>query len=356
MARVPRENDALPWPGPRLGPIWVEWEIIPAATHIHGGFALFYPIRWIDHLLRARIMKDILGPKKPGRSLHAEISVDGQDWQSVITLAKNTIITLCTTALKCGDRQLRVTSPWREVCRFDDRQVSHREYERRLSGGIRHQRQLTLCPRDNFFLFAETFLGSRVTSWEYKLEIGLSRNTAVHPLPETQELELAVGDYAGAILPLAVPEWKSLTPQPGLVFGGDHIVARYATTGRAFFFPLCFLFWKDKRAAGNPPLAESSANGQALPVTWRQLTVSECLRKVSADEAVGFRFQLEKRQWLLYRSLTPPANRAVLGHNLVSEFLLARFTPKGQVIPLVEVELDEESDSTSGTETGTTTS
>jgi hypothetical protein len=60
---------------------------------------------------------------------------------------------------------------------------------------------------------------------------------------------------------------------------------------------------------------------------------------------VGFRIQVEHRQWLLYRSLTRPANRAVLGHNLISESLFARFTARGRVIPLVEVELDEQGDS-----------
>ncbi len=293
-------------------------------------------------------MKETLGPKTSRRSLRAEVSVDGQDWQSAIMLAKYPIITAWMTTLKSGDRQLTPTSPWREVCRFDDRQVSHREYERRLSGGIRHQRQVTLCPRDDLFLVAETFLASRVTTWEYELRLGLSPGAAVRSLPETYELALAVGDYAGAVLPLVFPEWKSLTPQGDLVFEKNQIVARYATTGRAFFFPLCFIFWKDARAVGDSPSARVSANGQTPPLTWRQLTVSECLRKVSADEAVGFRFQVEKRQWLLYRSLTRPANRALLGHNLISEFLLARFTPKGQVIPLIEVELDEESESNGG--------
>ena len=52
-------------------------------------------------------------------------------------------------------------------------------------------------------------------------------------------------------------------------------------------------------------------------LTWRQLTVAG--------------------QLLIYRSLAAQQNRTVLGHNLTSEFLVARFDD-GEVEPLVEIE------------------
>jgi hypothetical protein len=78
----------------------------------------------------------------------------------------------------------------------------------------------------------------------------------------------------------------------------------------------------------------------ARPRTWRQLTVGEDRRKQPRDIAVGFRVQVGKEQWLVYRSMTPAANRTVLGHNLVSEFLIGRFTRKGEVSSLVEIDAD----------------
>jgi hypothetical protein len=72
--------------------------------------------------------------------------------------------------------------------------------------------------------------------------------------------------------------------------------------------------------------------------TWRRLTVGAELRPVALEAAVGYRVQIGKEQWLIYRSLAPAANRTVLGQNTVRDFLFARFNCDGHVEPLVEIE------------------
>ena len=74
------------------------------------------------------------------------------------------------------------------------------------------------------------------------------------------------------------------------------------------------------------------------PVTWRRLTVAESLRVQPDEAAVGYRVMAAGEQWLLYRSLSELANRTLLGHNLSSEMLIARFDRGGEVEPLVEIE------------------
>ncbi|MDR1923109.1 MAG: hypothetical protein LBQ66_01950 [Planctomycetaceae bacterium] len=69
--------------------------------------------------------------------------------------------------------------------------------------------------------------------------------------------------------------------------------------------------------------------------SWCELTVGEELEKVQHDKAAGFRIQLGKEQFLLYASLTQPANRTLLGHNLIDEFCFAKFDPKKGVETLV---------------------
>jgi hypothetical protein len=54
--------------------------------------------------------------------------------------------------------------------------------------------------------------------------------------------------------------------------------------------------------------------------------------------AVGYRLQIGNEQWLIYRSLTTPDIRTVLGKNLMHEFLVGRFTDDGQVETLLEIE------------------
>jgi hypothetical protein len=47
--------------------------------------------------------------------------------------------------------------------------------------------------------------------------------------------------------------------------------------------------------------------------------------------------QIAERQWLVYRALGNRGNRTILGHNMISEFLLAQFKD-GKTTNLVEIE------------------
>ena len=66
--------------------------------------------------------------------------------------------------------------------------------------------------------------------------------------------------------------------------------------------------------------------------------MGENLTLVSHDRACGFRVQIARENWLAYRSLTDRANRTILGVNLQTNFLLARFTKEGESEPLVEID------------------
>jgi hypothetical protein len=74
------------------------------------------------------------------------------------------------------------------------------------------------------------------------------------------------------------------------------------------------------------------------PFTWRQLTIAEDLEIQPDDVAVAYRVAIGKDQWLIHRALASKGNRTLLGHNLTSEMLLARFDRNGEVDPLVEIE------------------
>jgi hypothetical protein len=76
----------------------------------------------------------------------------------------------------------------------------------------------------------------------------------------------------------------------------------------------------------------------AKPATWRQLTVGQHRGIVPAAEAAGYRVQVGKSQWLVYRSLAPPEIRTVLGQNIKCEFMLSQFGRDGQIEELLEIE------------------
>ncbi len=97
------------------------------------------------------------------------------------------------------------------------------------------------------------------------------------------------------------------------------------------------------RAAGRrswlPLLVSWDVSRHRKRLHWRVLTVSERSRIVGADRAVAVRVSWGRHEtYVIYRSLAPPVPRVFLGHRTENRFLVGRFTDKGLVEPIFEVE------------------
>jgi hypothetical protein len=125
------------------------------------------------------------------------------------------------------------------------------------------------------------------------------------------------------VLPLALPEWRADGRFGSLEQTDRGLELCQSAKGAALFAPL-FLDLEARRFG--------------RPLTWRRLTVAENLQAVTDGVAAGFRVQIGGQQWLIYRSLAPKANRTLLGHNLATEMLAARFGRDGEVDSILEVE------------------
>jgi hypothetical protein len=105
--------------------------------------------------------------------------------------------------------------------------------------------------------------------------------------------------------------------------GGD-LVLSHAATGRRTWLPL-LISWDAPR--------------HRKRLQWRVLTVSERSRIVGSDRAIAVRVSWGRREtYVIYRSLAAPAPRVFLGHRTQSLFLVGRFTEKGIIEPIFEVE------------------
>jgi hypothetical protein len=276
----------------------------------------------------------------------------------------------CRVELACGkdvlwsgdwSYQLRVdgmsaapVSDWSAACWISDEDVDYLELEIELIEGFRIQRHIVMARNDRFLLLADAVLGPRRAALDYRTTLPLGEQITFQPASETSEGALIGRKTRAVAIPLALPEWRNslpsplgrgaggegnenatrsanstphltaLTPAPSQrVMGQDQLELRQSAFGRALFAPLFFDL--DRRRFGKP-------------LTWRQLTVAESLAVQPADAAVGYRISTGGKHWLVYRSLTPPRNRTLLGHNLSSETLIARFTRKGEVKSLIEIE------------------
>ena len=256
--------------------------------------------------------------------LHGEPILFGQ-WDAVI---------------RYRERTLSLDGPWTDLCTYHENGCDYLEIDAPLTQDYRLQRFFLLDHKDRLLVLGDTVLRDEESpkrSRSRKATTGLSyESTLFHSgrlrsenMSDSPGLVFAQGKTAPffRVLPLALPERKT-DDIVGMVQGDlrtkhSSLVLHQQSSGRSMFAPLFF------------DLDPGRCKKQPF---WRSLTVGENLKRVPDDQAVGYRIQLGDEQYLLYHSMTPPANRTVLGHNLTDDLCFARFTPKNGVETLVEVQ------------------
>lgn len=221
-------------------------------------------------------------------------------------------------------KKLEPRGVWEETCWFSDEDVDYLELAIDLSEGARLERQILLARDDLFLLLVDHVLDAPGDTIRHQFSLPLDSD--VHFLAETETREGTLGTtkQISRVLPLALPEWRSDPRRGELIQVADRLQLTQERPGRRLACPL--LFDLDPARLGKP-------------CTWRQLTVAQSLEIQPHDVAVGYRVQCDKSQWLIYRSLAPPANRSVLGQNTSVECLVGRFlAPGGEVEELLQVE------------------
>ena len=221
-----------------------------------------------------------------------------------------------------GGKELKPREEWDVVCWVDDDEVSYLELEVELAKGVSVQRHLLAPKEDRFLFFADCLLGEKEAEWTYDLRWPLAPGVLSMAEEETHELHLVAKGRRFLAAPLSTPEWKGAG---GDAFNVDDDALHYRRTGKGPRFAAALWINLD-------------ANRDGKPYTWRRLSVAEDRRNVPPSEAVGYRVQFGKRQWLFYRSLAEPTNRTVLGMNTIQDFCAARFDRDGEVEALVEIE------------------
>jgi hypothetical protein len=270
-------------------------------------------LRELRHPAPPNIASTKLTVAFPGRSLYIELCrgdhpIFAGTWEMDITLDGEPAIPI---------------SDYEETCWVADQDVYYLELEIHLSGGLRLERHLVFTREDQFIFLADAVFGPQAGKLEYRGLLPLAEATEFQADRQHAEGVLLGKKRLATGVPPALSEWRSASDPGQLQLQDGKLELSQSAAGRNLFAPL-FIDLKNRRF--NKPL------------TWRQLTVAELLKIQPPESAVGYRVMIGKEQWLIYRSLSPKANRTVLGHNLSSEFLLARFLKGGEVQSLIEVE------------------
>ena len=231
----------------------------------------------------------------------------------------------CNPCLTVDGAPLAGQSRWEQTCWISDEDVDYLEVELPLASDVRVQRHLLFARQDEFVFIADAVLGERPGTTDYRMALPLADCVAAESATETRETTLVVnGRRRARIVPLGLNEWRSERRGGDLYVADRSLEARHSSADAKKLFAAWFIDLAPRRLS--------------RPITWRQLTVAEERQIVPDDVAVGYRVQVGSRQWLFYRSLEACGNRTLLGHNLVSEFLAARFSRKGVPETLIEIE------------------
>jgi hypothetical protein len=263
-------------------------------------------------------------PRWPRTDLRLTVAYPGSSVRTELVCGRQVLGsgTWDVEILRDGQR-IEPDGPWQETCWLSDENVDYLELQLGCRGGIRVDRHILLAKRDRVLFLADAVLGRRRAKLEYRASLPLGERAFFQGAKETREGFLKVRRARALVLPLALPEWRS-DPQGGtLAETGRRLELTQRAEGSCLFAPL-FVDLKPRRFS--------------QPCSWRQLTVAEDLRVQGPDVAVGYRVLVGPDQWLIYRALSRKGNRTLLGHNLSTEFLVARFLRRGQVESLLEIE------------------
>jgi len=232
-----------------------------------------------------------------------------------LSLGRHILLSGSTTLeLLFNDEPLVQNTPWESVCWESDKDVDYLELEAMFSNEVRVQRQILFSRDDHFLLIADAVRGSVACNLRYAASWPLGSGIVANPRKRTREVTLTATKPRADVLPLALPEWRRERCVGELEAFEDHLRLQQSNSGRGLYAPLFF---------------DLAPRRRGRPVTWRQLTVAEDRKIQASDVAVGYRVQLSKKQWLIYRSLDERGSRSVLGENLISEFLVCRVDGNG---------------------------
>ncbi|MCC7335089.1 MAG: hypothetical protein IT422_08330 [Pirellulaceae bacterium] len=214
---------------------------------------------------------------------------------------------------------------WGEVCWFSDEDVDYLELEAKFGQHARVQRQALFFRQDRMLLLADALLSDSSGQWSLSSRIPLAGDASFEPAQKTTEGVIVTAAGTRCLtLPLHLPEWRRQAPNGSLDVDEETLISHLRGSGERLY---------------TATLISLRGGHAKKPVTWRHLTVGEELRIVGADEALAFRIQIGKKQWVIYRSLARPVRRTALGMHTLSEFLAGRFdADAGDFEPLLVVE------------------
>ena len=216
---------------------------------------------------------------------------------------------------------------WQEVCWFSDDDVDYLELECAVEDVCKIQRQVMLMRDEGIVYFADALIAEKADDWSVQSIWTAPNDIHLKSEAKTTEGKLvrtgSEEQTAALLLPVGMPEWRRSPSHAKMGFNGSTLFLQCETQSKNLYSPL---------------VMSLRGNQQTQAFTWRQLTIAEELQIQPRDIAEAYRVQINRDQWVFYRSLTPCTRRTVMGLHLNTEFYAGRFSRSdGEFEPIVEV-------------------
>ena len=216
---------------------------------------------------------------------------------------------------------------WQEVCWFSDDDVDYLELECAVEDVCKIQRQVMLMRDEGIVYFADALIAEKADDWSVQSIWTAPNDIHLKSEAKTTEGKLvrtgSEEQTAALLLPVGMPEWRRSRSHAKMGFNGSTLFLQCETQSKNLYSPL---------------VMSLRGNQQTQAFTWRQLTIAEELQIQPRDIAEAYRVQINRDQWVFYRSLTPCTRRTVMGLHLNTEFYAGRFSRSdGEFEPIVEV-------------------
>ncbi len=227
--------------------------------------------------------------------------------------------------LRLDGKVVKSRADWTSTCWFADDEVNYLELVQEIDATTRVFRQVILLREEHQLVLNQAIVAEKADEIESRFTLPLNGNWSQEEDSATRELALFNSAKRVRIHPLSLPQGHVTKANGQLRTSQTELAFEQRSAGSRLFSSIVF-DWSPKHGD--------------KAVQWEPLTVAQNGKIESPGQAAAFRFRIGRDQWLLYHSLTEPEiPRTVLGLHTAHETVLSRVTSKGEIEPIIEVEM-----------------
>lgn len=233
--------------------------------------------------------------------------------------------------LKVDGRVVKTAEDWTCTCWFADDEVNFIELLQEVDSTTKIVRQLIFLREQHQLLVNHVVHAKDAENIEFQASLPFNGNWQLEQDTSTRELALQsmpLNESASQrvrVYPLSLEQDRVQKTAGEVVANEDSLLIQQSSSGEKLFTST-ILDWAPQR--------------MHKAVDWTKLAVAQDGQLESTNSAVAYRCRVGRDQWLFYHSLTEPdIPRTIMGLHTPHETVFSKVTSKGEIEPIVEVEM-----------------